>query len=365
MPITAKLPPLFTRLLPYVALTNEFEDMPAAYVPMARLVMSALIAKAQELMKGKPHDAQCEAFVDHLVEAFTAMKTKISKEASEASRVVLAKVAAKCFKVADDTDRAGQATRETAKDFRKAVVMFEILLSGPIADQDQAAEWDEKKKYAKLKCTSIEKAISQGVKPVAGNPDHDMTPENVERQLCEAQEWLAQNASASAEEKEEYEARQRVLLKYRQLVAAAPAPGPPSGPPPSSYPVVPNQSESFPVQPPPYAVQPPPYAPPPARPLVAKAPLQDSPLQFARQTVSALQFSDFPEALRNIQAALRMINGHEPVIRIPESHHPAAGKIFDAEDTARHAVSALKFDDVPAAVRCLEDTLKHLTVASQ
>jgi hypothetical protein len=38
MPITAKLPPLFTRLLPYVALINEFEDMPAAYVPMARLV---------------------------------------------------------------------------------------------------------------------------------------------------------------------------------------------------------------------------------------------------------------------------------------------------------------------------------------
>ena len=117
--------------------------------------MSALIPKAQEFMKGKPHDAQSEAFVNHLVEAFTAMKTKISKEvcyaysrapretcshsisppficfdphrtfqASEASRVVLARVAAKCFKVADDTDRAGQATRETSKDFRKAVVMY-------------------------------------------------------------------------------------------------------------------------------------------------------------------------------------------------------------------------------------------------
>ena len=116
--------------------------------------MSALIPKAQEFMKGKPTDAQSAAFVDHLIEAFTAMKTKISKEvcyaysraprgtcahyisppsicfyphralqASEASREVLAKVAAKCFKVADDTDRAGQATRETAKDFRKAVVM--------------------------------------------------------------------------------------------------------------------------------------------------------------------------------------------------------------------------------------------------
>jgi hypothetical protein len=35
-------------------------------------------------------------------------------------------------------------------------------------------------------CTSIEKAISQGLKPVAGNPDFDMTPENVERQVAAA-----------------------------------------------------------------------------------------------------------------------------------------------------------------------------------
>ena len=43
--------------------------------------MSALIPKAQEFMKkGKPSDAQSAAFVDHLIEAFTAMKTKISKE---------------------------------------------------------------------------------------------------------------------------------------------------------------------------------------------------------------------------------------------------------------------------------------------
>ena len=38
MPITAKLPAHFSRLLPYVTLINEFEDMPPVYVPMARLV---------------------------------------------------------------------------------------------------------------------------------------------------------------------------------------------------------------------------------------------------------------------------------------------------------------------------------------
>jgi hypothetical protein len=38
MPISSKPPPLFSRLLPYVTLINEFENMPFVYVPMARLV---------------------------------------------------------------------------------------------------------------------------------------------------------------------------------------------------------------------------------------------------------------------------------------------------------------------------------------
>jgi hypothetical protein len=46
-----------------------------------------------------------------------------SFQAAEASRPVLAKVAAKCFKGADDQDRAGEATRETSKNFNKARCM--------------------------------------------------------------------------------------------------------------------------------------------------------------------------------------------------------------------------------------------------
>jgi hypothetical protein len=75
--------------------------------------------------------------------------------------------------------------------------------------------------------------------------------------------------------------------------------------------------------------------------------------------VSALQFDDIQEGLRNIQVpsapcrtpflhltrefhqnALRMLKGQAPAINF--SAQPERGKIFDAEDTARHAVSALK-----------------------
>ena len=44
---------------------------------------------------------------------------------------------------------------------------FEILLSGPIADQDLAAEWDEKKKYAKLKVRPRRRCCSRLCSPLS------------------------------------------------------------------------------------------------------------------------------------------------------------------------------------------------------
>ena len=85
------------------------------------------------------------------------------------------------------------------------VPMFEVLLSAPITDESVAEDWNQKRLYAMKKvasaafhvcihlCSShsfshqsasIEKALAQGQRPVAGNPDHDMTLENVERQAC-------------------------------------------------------------------------------------------------------------------------------------------------------------------------------------
>jgi hypothetical protein len=38
MPISVKPPPVFSKLIPFVTLVNEFEGMPPPYMPMARLV---------------------------------------------------------------------------------------------------------------------------------------------------------------------------------------------------------------------------------------------------------------------------------------------------------------------------------------
>ncbi len=52
------------------------------------------------------------------------------------------------------------------------------------------------------------------------------------------------------------------------------------------------------------------------------------------------------------QSALRMLKSQDPVIHFPE-RPPNPGKIFDAEDTARHAVSALKCVLLLIRVLCL------------
>ena len=104
MPITLSPPPLFKQLLPFIHLANEFESAPPALVPVTRLVTlistfifrilfcqfsnairspqvtSFLIPKLQDLMKGQPKDATNDAFVNHVIDFFTAMKQKVNKD---------------------------------------------------------------------------------------------------------------------------------------------------------------------------------------------------------------------------------------------------------------------------------------------
>lgn len=172
------------------------------------------------------------------------------------------------------------------------VLMFETLLSAPVTDESHAEDWNQKRLYAMKKvrahpllhsqpliplqqAAEIEKAFARGQKPVAGNPEHDWTLENMERQvlqwflsdsflrpftfcvpfsnpfncficlghdrvflntgllvstassqLREAQDWLAQHASSPPEERAEYETR---------VEQAQRAPAPPLHLPPNSF----------------------------------------------------------------------------------------------------------------------------------
>lgn len=76
------------------------------------------------------------------------------------------------FAKADDEDRAGNATKETAKGFYTASTFFDILEQFGELD----AETQEKRKYSKWKAADILNAIKKGVKPTPGAPGEDMMP---------------------------------------------------------------------------------------------------------------------------------------------------------------------------------------------
>ncbi|CAG8566929.1 10319_t:CDS:2 [Dentiscutata heterogama] len=72
----------------------------------------------------------------------------------------------KVFMNADNEDRAGKATKKTAKNFLAAAVFLELLkVFGPLN-----SEIEEKIRYAKWKATDIVKALKEGQVPTPGPP---------------------------------------------------------------------------------------------------------------------------------------------------------------------------------------------------
>lgn len=88
------------------------------------------------------------------------------KMTKDEAAVICENFAHSVFSRADDEDRAGLATMDTAKTFYAAQTFFEIL--------DQFCEVDEeiaeKRKYSKWKATDITNAIKAGKIPTPGDP---------------------------------------------------------------------------------------------------------------------------------------------------------------------------------------------------
>ncbi len=117
-------------------------------------------------------------------------KDKKSLPISESDRkMICEKFAFKVFATADDEDRAGNATMETARTFNAAGTFFDILeqfgeLSSEVYLKIVSKYYFlfisllhyfvlkilEKRKYAKFKTIEIAKAIKEGRKPSAGAP---------------------------------------------------------------------------------------------------------------------------------------------------------------------------------------------------
>ena len=90
----------------------------------------------------------------------------------------------KIFDKADDEDRAGNASRNTAKTFYAAASFLEILQQF-FQDDDDSEEVEEIKKrsvYAKWKATDILKAIKEGRPPAPGGYGEEETEEEEEEE---------------------------------------------------------------------------------------------------------------------------------------------------------------------------------------
>lgn len=118
----------------------------------------------------KAKDAASRTLLLNLLNALERLKAQIGPndtiDSEPASAAFVENFALKIFRIADDEDREGHATRSTAKKFLAAANFFEVLKVFPTADVSDTI--DGKIKYAKWKAADIAKAYREGRKPTPG-----------------------------------------------------------------------------------------------------------------------------------------------------------------------------------------------------
>jgi len=97
------------------------------------------------------------------LEAHKSVK-EIDKDAAKAQ---IETFAVQVFNLADDEDRAGTATKQTVMKFRSATIFFEILKQFG----ELSADVKEKLKYSQWKCVDIIRALKEGRVPKPGGAD--------------------------------------------------------------------------------------------------------------------------------------------------------------------------------------------------
>ena len=113
-----------------------------------------------------------DGFCRQLMALTEAAKSNVSTTSPDEGKRICENFAHSVFAIADEQDRSGNATMETAKIFYKAKSYFEILDQFGKVD----AEITAKKKYCVFKALDINNAIKEGRVPKPGAPGEDLTP---------------------------------------------------------------------------------------------------------------------------------------------------------------------------------------------
>ncbi|KAK0522625.1 hypothetical protein OC834_006206 [Tilletia horrida] len=165
LPSTAELKPL----TPFLQRAQELRtaDPPMAY-------WCSLYA-AQLGIGAKSTERDSKLFLGRLMDDLEAQKGALAGSDvitdETASAAYVENFALKVFTAADNQDRAGKATKATARNFLVASQFLEVLNAFGALD----TEISEKVKYAKWKAADISKALKEGRTPLAGPPGGEET----------------------------------------------------------------------------------------------------------------------------------------------------------------------------------------------
>ena len=126
------------------------------------------VEKAMSTMPKLMNEPESKTFI--LSQMSILEKDKAAITLSKPDRkMICEKFAFKVFSLADDVDRTGTVTKETARIFNAATIFFDILEQfGELTSEIQ-----EKRKYTKFKTIDILKALKEGRTPIRGAPGEE------------------------------------------------------------------------------------------------------------------------------------------------------------------------------------------------
>lgn len=260
---------------------------------------------------------------------------------SKAGLAFVLEFASRVFLAADNEDRAGSATKKTAKTFLVASHFYEV---GRGFGEDLPREMEERAKYARWKAADIVKAINEGRVPIAGPPSTELL-EKFETDGPAFRRMSASSAKAIPQQlRESDEAADGLTSRRPSTVTTLNASLP--GAPPSASPMPPTVPK--------YGLPSAPFA----------NPYASIPHDFPAPMASPPQPAYRPPVAASLPLTQKPSN---PPTTTATSQHPSMTEILDrakalseAEKATRYALSSVQFEDIGSAISNLERALSLL-----
>eukprot|EP01114_Cavostelium_apophysatum_P008280 TRINITY_DN2065_c0_g1_i2.p1 TRINITY_DN2065_c0_g1~~TRINITY_DN2065_c0_g1_i2.p1 ORF type:complete len:368 (-),score=75.81 TRINITY_DN2065_c0_g1_i2:57-1160(-) len=314
-------------------------------------------------------DNESKKFLISIMDKLEAQKQSLGAKLEEPNmgEPYVQRFALRVFGMADDEDRAGNATKKTALNFYSASQFIEVLTQfGPLPPHLL-----EKQKYAKWKAADINGALKKGLKPKPGPPggeDDDLLNENGATGSDDVNIPNFPNPPTNNSGSNTYHSNFQNVPSFSGTTSSQPTfsdvpsipdvpsfnnpnqPTVPSFPSHPSFPQHPTQPQNGypnyptqPTQPTQHNAAPPTNKPTPPANSTPKPPNAAAPPQ------------NFPPPQQYSEA-----NTYIPSASVG-NFTPSQQDLTLANKYAKFVVSSLSFDDVPAAVKNARLVLQHLT----